>query len=192
MKNARQDRRSQRTRHLLNAALVELMLEKQYDAITIQDILDRANVGRSTFYGHYTGKDDLLFSNMGQMLHALDQHPSREVNSALLPSLELFRHVHEYERLYKALIWSHAEVIQKSFQAQLSALVEHNLPDGAELTVPRPAVANFVAGSFLTLLRWWLDSNTNYSAEEIDEMFQQLVQPGVQAILRLPHQGQNR
>jgi AcrR family transcriptional regulator len=192
MKNTKQDRRSQRTRHLLTAALTELMLEKQFDTITVQDILERANVGRSTFYGHYTCKDDLLFSSIGQMLHSFDQHPTGNANSAtkLLPSLELFRHVQEYKRLYKALVWGRGiDLIHKNFQGQLSRLVEHNLtllyqgndpPD-----VPLSALANFVAGSFLTMLQWWVDSNIAYSPEQIDEMFQQMIQPGVRSILGL-------
>src|SRR5262249_35976731 len=112
MKNTKQDRRSQRTRELLNTALVELMLEKQFDAITVQDILERANVGRSTFYGHYTSKDDLLFNSIGHMLHSLNYHALQDTNSAakLLPSLELLRHVYEYKRLYKSFVWSRADM----------------------------------------------------------------------------------
>lgn len=51
--NTKADRRSERTRQLLNAALIELMLEQRYDEITVQDIIDRANIGRSTFYAHF-------------------------------------------------------------------------------------------------------------------------------------------
>ena len=53
IKNERVDRRVQRTRHLLNEALMSLIMEKGYEAITVQDIIDRANLGRSTFYAHY-------------------------------------------------------------------------------------------------------------------------------------------
>jgi AcrR family transcriptional regulator len=66
------DRRVRRTSHALTQALVDLMLEKRYDAITIQDLLDRADVGRSTFYSHYRGKDDLLLRSFGRMLELLD------------------------------------------------------------------------------------------------------------------------
>ena len=56
------DRRVRKTRQLLREALMELTLERGYDHVTIQDILDRADVGRSTFYAHYHDKDDLLVS----------------------------------------------------------------------------------------------------------------------------------
>ena len=52
------DRRVQRTRELLQKALIALISERRYDAITIQDIVDRANVGRTTFYLHYSSKDE--------------------------------------------------------------------------------------------------------------------------------------
>jgi len=54
------DRRVARTRAMLEQALVSLVPKKGYEAITIEDICDAANIGRSTFYGHYTGKDDLM------------------------------------------------------------------------------------------------------------------------------------
>jgi AcrR family transcriptional regulator len=56
------DRRVQRTRELLQRALIDLISQGAYDSITIQEIVDRANVGRTTFYLHYTSKDDLLIS----------------------------------------------------------------------------------------------------------------------------------
>lgn len=56
MRQDKQDRRSQRTRRLISSAMAELMSGKSYDAITVQDLLDRADIGRSTFYSHYFDK----------------------------------------------------------------------------------------------------------------------------------------
>src|SRR6202012_5392571 len=58
------DRRVRRTRDLLHRALLDLIAEKGYPHITVQDILDRADVGRSTFYTHYRDKEDLLRSGI--------------------------------------------------------------------------------------------------------------------------------
>jgi AcrR family transcriptional regulator len=71
VRNTKADRRSQRTRQLLSAALIELMLEKRYDDISVQDIIERANVGRSTFYAHYLDKEDLLVGDFTRVLDAL-------------------------------------------------------------------------------------------------------------------------
>ena len=97
MEQAKHDRRSQRTRQLLSDALVALILEKRYDAITVQDILDRANVGHSTFYTHFYDKDDLLLSDLDALLARLHQviDDGSHGPSVLVPSLALFRHVHE-------------------------------------------------------------------------------------------------
>ena len=71
MKNKKEDRRSQRTRRLLHQAIMSLMQEKRYDTITVQDIIDRADVGRSTFYAHFQDKEDLLNSNLEEILDDL-------------------------------------------------------------------------------------------------------------------------
>ena len=91
MRNTKTDRRSQRTRQLLSAALFELMLEKRYDGITVQDIIDRANVGRSTFYAHYLDKEDLLVSDFTRVLDALTQqmHQHGQGDQHAPPSLAL-------------------------------------------------------------------------------------------------------
>src|SRR5215471_7724311 len=68
------DRRIQRTRDVLHQALISLMIEKGYEVITVQDIIDRANVGRSTFYAHYVGKQDLLLSGLKNLSKNLLAH----------------------------------------------------------------------------------------------------------------------
>ena len=67
----RVDRRVDRTVTALRKALIDLILEKHYDSITVQDIIDRANIGRSTFYTHFVGKEDLqqhMSTSLGQLI----------------------------------------------------------------------------------------------------------------------------
>src|SRR5690242_21361723 len=107
MKTDKHDRRSERTRQMLGDALLALMQERRYADLTVQDILDRANIGRSTFYAHYWDKDDLLASTIQRMIEALSRQVDRGAGDAatLLPSLGLFHHVQEqYDRLYRAFI----------------------------------------------------------------------------------------
>ena len=180
----KQDRRSKRTRHLLSEALVELIREKGYNSITVSDIIDRANVGRSTFYAHYRDKDDLLAGELDRVIDVLDQHiphESREENS-LFPSLGLFHHVGEQYELYKALAWSSGvDLLFKHVHKSLIQRIEQSLQAGKkEFDVPIPILANFVAGSFLTILKWWLDNKMIYSPEQMDEIFQKLTMPGIE------------
>ncbi|MEO8396508.1 MAG: TetR/AcrR family transcriptional regulator [Chloroflexota bacterium] len=190
MKTEKNDRRSNRTRELLSTALVELMLEKRYDSITIQDILDRADIGRSTFYAHYTDKEDLLMSELTRLMHTLQVYGTElgHVHGGLLPSLEFFRHVQQQRRLMRAFVTERGgEILLRDFQVQMSRLVEQNLRsqagDNSTLAVPLSVVGNFVASTFLMLLRWWFEEDMKQSPEQMDAMFQKLVMPSIHVLI---------
>jgi AcrR family transcriptional regulator len=194
MRNTKADRRSQRTRQLLHTALIELMLERRYDEITVQDIIDRANVGRSTFYAHYLDKEDLLVSGFTQVLDALRQHVEQHKHSDWRAPSGLaffFEHVQTHQQLYKALVRGGGiELIYKKGRERLRQNIEQHLvalvPVGQTPAAPLALVADYMAGAILTMLRWWLDSGMPCSPEQMDAIFHQLVLPGVQATLGVP------
>ena len=175
------DRRSQRTRHLLSAALVELIREKDYSAITVSDIIERANVGRSTFYSHYRDKDALFVGELDRVIEALSQRIPSQGDIHFFPSLGLFRHVGEEYKLYKALLWTPGiDLLIKHLQASLSQRIEQGLQkSGRDLDIPPAILASFIAGSFLTLLKWWLENKMIYSPEDMDTIFRKLALAGV-------------
>jgi len=186
--NTSPDRRRQRTRQAVSHALIALIQEKRYDAITVQDICDRANVGRSTFYAHYQDKDDLLTSNFQQVMESLGQPLAYWDGQLTFRIAPLFEHVQGHHHLYKALLWGGGmEVLMRAGQKQWSQQIEQYvgalLKDGRQPAVPIPIIANYIAGSLQTLLLWWLQHKMPQSPERMDEMFQQLVMPGVKAIL---------
>jgi AcrR family transcriptional regulator len=179
----RQDRRSQRTRLLLGAAFVELLREKGYSAITVSDIIERANVGRSTFYSHYRDKDDLFVNELDRVIELLNDRFTNQEDMPFFPSLGLFKHVgHEYE-LYKALLWTPGiDLLIKHLQTSLTYRIEQGLKkDGRKFEVQPAILASFIAGSFLTLLKWWLENKMAYSAEEMDDTFKKLTMRGIEA-----------
>jgi len=185
------DRRSRRTRRLIAEALIALMVEQRYDRITVQEIIDRADVGRSTFYAHYHDKEDVLTSEFEHVLAQLHQHldPDGADAPQLLPSLGLFRHVQEQHHLYHALLQGHGVgVLYETGHRYLSASVGRRLTvlagDGRAPEVPLPLLADYVAGAFLSLLRWWLEHQRPYPPEQMHAIFQQVVLPGVQAVVR--------
>src|SRR5262247_4271324 len=94
------DRRIQRTEALLRDALTSLIREKAYDSIAVKEILDRANVGRSTFYTHFRDKDELLASGIQQMIgifHAADLPASGKKDERIIRfSLPVFEHIHQH------------------------------------------------------------------------------------------------
>src|SRR5512138_1079552 len=97
------DRRSQRTRQLLSEALVELIQEKDYSTITVNDIIERANVGRSTFYAHYSDKDALFLNQMDRVIELLSQDSAHPEEFPYFPSLGFLQHVGgDHYELYKS------------------------------------------------------------------------------------------
>ena len=194
MRNTKADRRSQRTRQLLSAALIALMQEKGYDAITVQDLIDRANVGRATFYAHYFDKEDLLVSDFTRVLDGFSAHfapPTAEDGRPPLPVAIFFRHVQEHHALYKALVRGGGiERLYKAGHERLRQNIEQYLwtllPAGQPPAAPVPLVADYIAGAILSLLQWWLDHDMPLAPEQMDALFHQLVLPGVQRTLQLP------
>src|SRR5215211_4900018 len=102
------DARVRRTRDALGGALIALMQEKPFDTITVQDVLDRAHVSRSTFYSHYSDKDDLLMSDADEFFQALSMALSQhgEESNRLFPVREFFAHLSDVQPFFKALMKS--------------------------------------------------------------------------------------
>ncbi|HZN54486.1 MAG TPA: TetR/AcrR family transcriptional regulator [Candidatus Polarisedimenticolaceae bacterium] len=173
------DRRVRRTQRALTRALVDLVLEKRYDAITIQNLLDRADVGRSTFYAHYRGKDDLLLRSFERMLDMFDGAIERDPTPSrrVAPVRELFEHVGEVRPFQQAL--ARARVLDRQYQVgieQMSRTIERRLASSFRSDpIPAAVRARALAGSLFALLRWWIDQDAPYSPEEMDRMFHAMV-----------------
>lgn len=189
MKQDKPDRRSQRTRRLVISALMELMAEKPYDAITIQQVLDRAGIGRSTFYKHYYDKEDVLASLAEQMLEMLSQQFSqRETEQGILPSLELFQHIdRNHQHLRTQLRGQGLKVVWEVAQASLRRNIEQGLAATFEKngtpSVPLEVMAQYLAGAFFNLLKWWVETETPHTPAQMDEMFRQMALSGMWATL---------
>lgn len=181
--NDKNDRRSQRTRQALGDAFVELLMEKGYDALSVKDIIERANVGRSTFYSHYADKDELFVGQLDHLMELLSQHlpQAHAEENPLFPSLGLFQHIKQQQKLYRILTWgSGVDVLTRHLQKTMTEKIEQRLAaDGKTYAAPFPVIAAFLAGSFLSLVRWWLDNKVSYSPEEMDGMYRKLALAGV-------------
>src|SRR6185436_12449618 len=106
-RGVRPDRRVARSRRALKEALTDLILEQGYESVTVQDIIDRADVGRSTFYSHFLDKDDLLMAILPDLdVPGPDAGSSAVDGPAFGWTLELFRHFGSGKRLFKALAGS--------------------------------------------------------------------------------------
>jgi len=191
VKQQKTDRRSQRTYRLVSSAFAELLSEKPYDEILVQDILDRAGIGRTTFYAHYFDKEDVLDSMIAEQLemftHQIAHAPARQ---RVLPSLELFEHIyHSPNQQFRALMRSRAgEPLWEALQTALCRAIEPALctlcAEKRSPSIPLPVVSQYLAGAFLTLLKWWLEASMPYPPEQMESIFQQLALPGVWAMLK--------
>lgn len=189
----KEDRRVQRTRNLLIEALLDLMIEKGYEAITVQDIIDRANVGRSTFYSHFDDKEQLLLGSIGQLRQFLKEqsihHPLPEVSGQYRFgfSLAMLQHVQSHKLIYKANVNKKGgALVMQHIQQMLADLTRDEiatlLPPSATLPIPQEVTIQFVINTFLTLLTWWVDQNMPCSAAETDRIFHKLTLSGLSAL----------
>jgi AcrR family transcriptional regulator len=180
------DARVQRTRERLGYALIELIVEKPINDVTVQDVLDRARVGRSTFYLHFRDKDDLLMSQLEVFLEMMSTLLClrRERSNRVVPVAEMFAHIGNQNKLYRVLSDSgHLKEFFDLAEGYFARGIERRLVESGRLPkVPQrelAARASALSGSLLSLLRWWLDRGEKESPEAMDEMFHRMVWGGV-------------
>jgi AcrR family transcriptional regulator len=180
------DARVRRTRDALGDALIALMQEKPFDTITVQEVLDRAHVSRSTFYSHYSDKDDLLMSDAEEFFEALSMALSAhgDKSERVFPVREFFSHLSNVQPFYKALVKSgksqeNMELARGHFARGIERRLAE-LPRGQSIPPHElPAIAFTHAGALLSLLTWWLDRGMRESPAEMDQLFHRLVWNGV-------------
>ena len=172
----RANSRAERTRHALGTALIELMHEQPLQDISVQAVLDRAGIGRATFYAHYRNKRDLFLSEnerfLGFLETQLDAPGARP--GRLVPVTEFFAHVASQGAYLRALRESgELELIYRLVTGEVADMIERRL---AVLSPPAPgavlapsAEAQFAAGALVEVLRWWLGRDDRPTPAEMDE-----------------------
>jgi AcrR family transcriptional regulator len=181
------DARVRRTHQRLGSALVELIREKPIDTISVQQVLDRAQVGRSTFYLHFRGKNDLLLSQLEMFLETMSTMLAvrKERSHRVAPVTEMFAHIGSQNRMYRALADSGRlndffDLAQGYFAR---GIAQRLIQSGRLPNLPRrelDARAAVLAGSLLSLLRWWIDRGAKEPASQMDELFHRVVWKGMQ------------
>jgi AcrR family transcriptional regulator len=192
------DRRVRRTRDALGDALVALMHEKPFAEITVQHVLDRAGVSRSTFYTHYRDKDDLFLSDVEDFLELMAFHLSRQGDRSnrVAPVRELFTHVAEWQEFHRVLVKAgkirdFLELGQGYFARGIEQRLAE-LENGRLVVAPgreRPAStgrAQMFAGALMSLLTWWITSGTPGSPDQMDDLYHAMVWSGAKAPLAGP------
>lgn len=204
---AKIDRRVRKTRKALREAMINLMEEKGYDQVTVEELANRADIGRTTFYLHYSAKQDLLLEEFGELLDKLveqlsqiplsawrqegetfivDDHPDRPINM-------IFQHAADNEELYRIVLQGEgvdqaSERLQTVMTNAVNKYLRNKLGDNRELMniqIPIEVFANYFAGALLGVLKWWLESGMPYSPVEMEAIFFQMFLPGASQVIGL-------
>ena len=183
-----EDRRVRRTRVLLQNALMSLMIEKGYESITVQDIIDRADVGRATFYAHFADKQSLLSSRLEDLRGRLLQEQRATLMTvgngadALSFSRAMLEHASESLPLWRKLAGEESGAfVLARIHEMLAELVRNDVAAmgctqrGAE----REALIQYLTGGFVALMTWWLNAGARLSVDEIDTRFGKLAMQGL-------------
>jgi AcrR family transcriptional regulator len=181
---AKIDRRIRRTRDTLGDALVELIREKPFDDITVQEILDRAGVGRSTFYTHYRDKQDLFLGEIEDFFEMLSTMLTRKgaAPERLAPVTEFFSHLSDVQDFYRSLVASgKANDVWALGRGYFARSIEERLRlAGVKMEpVEMAAQAFALSGSMFALLEWWLDHGRKTDPKEMDRLFHSMAWKGI-------------
>lgn len=202
-----EDRRIQKTQRLLREALFSLIGEKDYDSIVVKEILDRADVGRSTFYTHFADKDELLVSGIHDLIRSvqatelpLTAKPYEQMIRFSLPLFEridqhrfslpvlerIDRHGHAGETRIgtrgRAIIHEH---LQKVLSELIAADVRKSFRSRrkAASTIPQEIIVRYVTSTFILVLNWWLENRSPLRPTTVNDLFRALVMPTLAATL---------
>lgn len=182
------DQRVERTRERLGNAFVTLIHEKPIEDVTVQNVLDRAAVGRSTFYLHFRDKNDLLLSQLEKFLQIMSTQllVYKEESNRVVPVAEFFTHIGTQRKLYQILadagrLNDFLDLARRYFARG----IKQRLKDSKHTSkLSRPeldARASALAGGLLSLLRWWLENDAKESPQAMDDLFHGMVWNGLQS-----------
>jgi len=193
------DRRVSRTRRQLRKALMELILERGYNAVTIEDITERADLGRTTFYLHFHDKEELLVESLEEIAEELkfqvEQTASlqtEEGSARQNPVSVVFRHVDANRDLYRIILQGEGSTQAAS---RIRDIIEEAATDffarhmseytSAPPEVPRGVMAGYFAGAMLGFIMLWLEKQLPFSGDEAADLFMKIFFRGAARVLNL-------
>ncbi len=182
------DRRRQKTRKAVFAAFEELVSKKRYAQITVQDIIDRADIGRSTFYAHFETKDSVLDAICTDLFsHIFDENPGREEDHDFSHSpntlterlTHILFHLKEdqkrFGRLFSGesaeLFW---EYFRRWFEKELGSAIREKLKT-KKISVPEKLYTGLYSGTFIETVKWWFADGCRDTPETVERYFEDIL-----------------
>ena len=184
------DRRQQKTRAAVFAAFSSLLAEKSYSKVTVQEIIDTANIGRTTFYAHFETKDDLLkalcevlfdhiISSAADCTHTHGLYSDKDAPESVF--CHLLHHLQENEHNILVLLsCESSELFLRYFKDSLNGLVQSqfvNQNRRHNKEIPEDFLVNHISSSFVEMVLWWIRGHRKQSPAELDQYFRAVIEP---------------
>lgn len=190
------DPRVIRTRKLLREALVELIVERGFEALIVKDVTDRATLNHATFYLHYSNLKDLLNHTLKTMLEELasgippaSPETAGDINAPIQISTLLFRHFATHAAFYKVILGSEGvasfSVDLRDYLADTLYQRMNSLQATEEVRVSPQFAAQFLASAYTGMIQWWLENDEVLSPEHLAQQFITLTAKGVYSAIGL-------
>lgn len=184
------DRRQLKTRKAIYDAFTALLAEKNYSNITVQNIIDAADVGRTTFYAHFETKDDLLKSVceelFGHIIHsAIDSAHSCDSHSHNTAPQSVFCHLLQHlqkndNNILGLLSCKSCDLFLQYFKDSMNELIQNQLINRKiepSMGIPQDFLINHITGSFVEMVNWWIKGHMQQTPEELDKYFCAVIEP---------------
>lgn len=177
------DRRTRRTKNAIYNAFTKLLLKEKYSKITIQQIIDLADIGRSTFYSHFETKDELLKTMCTDIFDGM--HSNKTVSSGNFHSMipNILQHIKENKKIIKGVFLSESgELLMNYFKDYFNNQIDQHLfslYDERVTNIPKEFLINHISGSFWEMVKWWVSGDMKQTPEELTEYFIFVISPVV-------------
>lgn len=184
------DRRQQKTRKSIFNAFGQLLARKNYSRITVQEIIDEANIGRSTFYAHFETKDELLrelctelfrhvFSE--EIMHETTHNFtfSRDDNRAIITHI-LYHLRDNRENVLSIMSSESGDIFLQYFREYLNSTIINRMVENVDMNalgIPKELLINHISGTFISIIQWWIKEGVRKTPEELAEYFFKLIVP---------------
>ncbi len=174
-----QDRRITKTRKAIYNAFLHLLNQKDYEAITVQEIIDLADVGRSTFYSHYESKELLLDELCQKLFHHLFERAEHLSPQDYLA--HIFQHFKKNQDHVTSLLLSKNDYFIRQLQKELEHDVYPMVADEliqAHPNIPHSYLKHLVVSHFIETLSWWLKKGKSYTEQEVIQFYLEILKVG--------------
>jgi len=176
------DRRVEKTKQAIIEAMENLMEKKRYAQITVQEIIDEANVGRTTFYAHFPTKDDLLHTCIDKHMESFKGSDAMEAH--IVGVAELFEHIQAHKKLIKGLLNCEVSDIlsarcQSYIEKRLLSHLEMMGIASKDMSIPANIVSCYLTGSLFAIARQWMETGMKETPRELEVYFMTMAMPAI-------------